>query len=117
MKMQCKDCKTIYEFFKGEVAGCPFCNNNFGLMLCHYRNKKGLYPKDLAIKSMLTTSAINQFENGLRLPSEDAILRLSNALDIDKSLLLNQKEIALKRFNQTKTIQVFECKKAVNNAK
>jgi len=53
------------------------------------RIKKNWTQMDLAQKSKLTPAAICMIEKGKRIPSLKTLLKLSKALEIDVSILIN----------------------------
>jgi transcriptional regulator with XRE-family HTH domain len=74
-----------------------FIKTVFGLKLKQQRQKKNWSLQDLAVKTGLSKSYLNEIENGKKYPKHDKIIQLSDALNctfddlvstkLDKSLL------------------------------
>jgi len=63
----------------------------FGLKLRQYREQHGLSTQDLAKKSGLSASYINEIEKGKKYPKADKIMSLANALEVDYDELVSLK--------------------------
>lgn len=59
--------------------------NKFATLLRQRRTALNLSQSKIAKLCFLSKSSYNQLENGLRLPSVDTLLRISNVLDVDPS--------------------------------
>jgi transcriptional regulator with XRE-family HTH domain len=58
-------------------------------LLKKLRKKKHWTQRQLAEKSKLTTACICQIEKGKRIPSIKTLVKISEALEIDVSILIN----------------------------
>ena len=70
-------------------------DNEFGIRLKQRRLELNLNQETLAAASHLTTGAISQFENGIRLPAYETIKDLAAALRITVDYLIGKKERGL----------------------
>lgn len=66
--------------------------NYIGRAIAYYRDQKGWSTVQLAEASDLSQGSISLYENGKRNPSEDAIGKLANALDISTKTILERAE-------------------------
>ena len=79
------------------IAESSYIRVVFGLKLKQYRQKKNWSLQDLATKTGLSKSYLNEIENGKKYPKHDKIIQLSEALQctfddlvstkLDKSLI------------------------------
>lgn len=85
---------SIFDFM---IAESSYIRVVFGLKLKQYRQKKNWSLQDLATKTGLSKSYLNEIENGKKYPKHDKIIQLSEALQctfddlvstkLDKSLI------------------------------
>lgn len=68
-----------------------------GDKIAYYRNEKGWTTTKLAEESGLSQSAISQYENGNKIPSEKSVIKLANALQISPESLIGTKNMGAKR--------------------
>lgn len=59
-----------------------------------WRKKKKLTQEELALKVNLTKAAISNYENGHSAPSNETLVALADALDVDTDYLLGRNDIA-----------------------
>ena len=60
----------------------------FGTRLKFLRNKKEMTQQELAEMIGITSESISRYENGLRMPDMDTIVRLANYFEISVDELL-----------------------------
>ncbi len=74
-----------------------------GKVLKKYRTQKGLSQEQLALDADLDRTFISLLERGLRQPSLNTLLQISNALDTKASEIVAQVEIELSKLLNTES--------------
>ncbi|MED3649992.1 helix-turn-helix transcriptional regulator [Heyndrickxia sporothermodurans] len=67
--------------------------SNIGKAITYFREKAGMTGIALAEKTNLSQSAISQYENGKKNPSEESLIKIAAALSIPVSMLLERAEL------------------------
>lgn len=75
----------------------------FGKVLKKFRTQKGLSQEQLALDADLDRTFISLLERGLRQPSLNTLLQISNALDTKASEIVAQVEIELSKLLNTES--------------
>jgi len=68
----------------------------FGQVLREQRNSRGISQEDLALSANVDRTFVSQMERGIRQPSITTLIKLSGALGIQPSLLVQKVEKLLR---------------------
>lgn len=92
---------------------------DFGNTLKTLRIKENLTQAQLAVKIGLTKSVISAYENGIRMPSYDVLIRLSEIFKVSTDYLLgieNKQEIDLSGLTPEEVSALMALIKAMKNS-
>jgi transcriptional regulator with XRE-family HTH domain len=68
----------------------------FGQVLREQRNSRGISQEDLALSANVDRTFVSQMERGIRQPSITTLIKLSGALGVQPSVLVQRVERLLK---------------------
>ncbi len=66
--------------------------SNFGELLRDLRNDAGLTQKELAEKIWISKTAVSYYEQSLRCPSPDILVKIANVFHVSTDYLLGQEQ-------------------------
>lgn len=92
---------------------------DFGNTLKTLRIKENMTQAQLAVKIGLTKSVISAYENGIRMPSYDVLIRLSEIFKVSTNYLLgveNKQEIDLSGLTPEEVSALMALIKAMKNS-
>ena len=64
--------------------------SNVGVKIRNYREMKNLTIEELALKIRVGTKTLKSYENGENIPNLQTVLKISTALDVPASELLDE---------------------------
>jgi transcriptional regulator with XRE-family HTH domain len=73
-----------------EYKGGKRMNNTIGQNIKKYREQRKMSQQELALKVRVGTATIQKYESGEQIPDTQTILKLSTALDVPASELMEQ---------------------------
>ncbi|RMB05037.1 helix-turn-helix domain-containing protein [Eilatimonas milleporae] len=79
-------------------------NTSLGKIISDIRADKGLRPKQIYLRAGITQSVYHKIENGCRLPHDDELIAIANALGTNADAIVNAWRKHLKKIVERETI-------------